>query len=120
MGRNKFRVPKSVYYQCIWLLKDIDRLRRLEAAAEYHRNEDEFVCFVDEDDIIKDSNVLEQAIWKLECIRRAAEELPEEYRQHTIDSIVYGLKYDDAAHENTWRRWRQVFIRELAHNLLLI
>ena len=31
-----------------------------------------------------------------------------------------GLQIGDIAHENTWRKWRQVFIRELAKNLLLI
>ena len=31
MRKNEYSVPKAVYYQCIWLIKDIDRLRKLEA-----------------------------------------------------------------------------------------
>ena len=120
MSSSRYRVPKSVYYQCIWTVKDMDRLRRLEAADNLERYKKEFVFFVDDDEIIKDRKVLTQAKWKLDCIRQAVDELPSEYRQGTIDSIVYNLPFSDMAHENTWRKWRQVFIRELAKNLLLI
>lgn len=120
MNRNRLRVPKAVYYQCIWIIKDLDRLRRLEAAASYARSEDEFVFFVDEEDVIRDAGVLSQARHKLDCVRAALGLVPEEYRQKTLDSIIYGIPFDDMAHENTWRKWRQFFIRELAKKLMLI
>jgi len=113
-------VPKAVYYQCVWTVKDIDRLRRLEAISSYTKNNDELVFFVDDEQVIRNAEVLTQAAWKLECIRKAIEEVPAEYRQGTLDCLVYNLPFADVAHENTWRRWRQVFIRELAKNLLLI
>lgn len=116
----KPRLPKAVYYQCVWVLKDLDRLRRLEAADTLRHSSDEKVFFVDEDELIRDAEVLEEARRKLECIRDAIAEVPYEYRQRTMDSIVYGIPFDDVAHENTWRKWRQVFIRELAKNLMLI
>ena len=120
MSRKRFRVPKAVYYQCIWIIKDLDRLRRLEAAGNYGHTEDEFVFFVDDEEIIRDAGVLTQARFKLDGVRGALALVPEEYRQKTIDSIIYGIPFDDMAHENTWRKWRQFFIRELAKNLLLI
>ncbi len=119
MGKRS-RVPKAVYYQCIWILKDMDRLRRLEAADNVRHNRDEKVFFVDEDELIRDGEVLEEAKRKLECIRDAIAEVPYEYRQRTMDSLIYGTPFEDMAHENTWRKWRQVFIRELAKNLMLI
>ena len=67
-----------------------------------------------------DSEVLEKAKWKLSCIRRALIKIPEEYRQTTLDCISYNVPYGDMAHENTWRKWRQVFVWELAKNLFLI
>ena len=120
MGKKKLRVPKAVYYQCIWIIKDLDRLRRLEATDRYNHSEDEFVFFVDEEEVIRDAGVLTQARFKLDCVRAALGLVPEEYRQKTLDSIIYGIPFDDMAHENTWRRWRQFFIRELAKNLMLI
>ena len=120
MSRKMMRLPKAVYYQCIWIVKDIDRLRRLEAAGHYGHGKDEFVFFVDDEEVIRDTEVLLQARYKLECVREALAVVPPEYRQNTIDSIVYSIPFDDMAHENTWRKWRQVFIRELAKNLMLI
>lgn len=120
MSNNKFRVPKPVYYQCVWILKDMDRLRRLEAISSYTQSSDELVFFVDDEEVIRNAEVLTQAAWKLDCIRKAIAKLPKEYRQSTIDCIVYNVPFGDMAHENTWRKWRQVFIRELAKNLLLI
>ena len=120
MTERKDRVPKQVYFQCIWTVKDIERLKRLEAISNYSKDSNEMVFFMDEEDVIRDAAVLEQAAWKLGCIRKAITKLPKEYRQATIDSIVFNVPYGDIAHENTWRKWRQVFIRELAKNLLLI
>lgn len=120
MEGDKHRVPRPVYFQCFWTVKDIDRLKRLEAIGNYSHKPDEMVFFVDDEEVIRNAEVLTQAAWKLECIREAIKKVPEEYRQATIDSIVYNVPFGDVAHENTWRKWRQVFIRELAKNLLLI
>ena len=111
MRKNEYTVPKAVYYQCIWLLKDLDRLRKLEAVSNYAAGEDELVFFMD---------ILNKAKWRLNCIRRALIKIPEEYRQGTLDCISYNVPYSDMAHENTWRKWRQVLIWELAKNLFLI
>lgn len=120
-GRNT-RIPRAVYFQCIWVLKDIDRLRRLEAADDHREMfaEDEYIFFESDEDVVKNADVFTHAKWKLGCVRRAIEKVPEEYRQTTIDSIVYNLPFSDMAHENTWRKYRRIFIRELAQNLLLI
>lgn len=120
METRKYRVPKPVYYQCFWTVKDIDRLKRLEAISNYTGKADELVFFVDDEEVIRNAEVLTQAAWKLDCIRKAIRKVPKEYRQATIDNIVYNLPFSDIAHENTWRKWRLVFIRELAKNLLLI
>lgn len=120
MANNKFRVPKAVYYQCFWMIRDIDRLRKLEAVANYAPQNDELVFYVDDEDVIRNAEVLTQARHNLECIRKALLEIPEEYRQSTLDCISYNVPYGDMAHENTWRKWRQVLIWELAKNLFLI
>ena len=120
VGRGAYKVPKAVYFQCIWILKDMDRLRRLEAAATVPGSDDELVFFVDDEQMILDDKVIALARERLGCIRRALSVLPEEYRQSTLDCVVLGVRYSDTAHFNTWRRWRQIFIFELAKNLHLI
>ncbi len=120
MGKDVYRLPKPVYYQCVWIIKDMDRLRMLEAADSQAKEHGEHVFFAEHEEIIKRADVLAHARWKLDCVRRSLEILPHEYRQGTIDSIIYSIPYGDMAHENTWRKWRLRFIRELAKNLMLI
>ena len=120
MSEREMRLPKAVYYQCLWTVKDMERLKRLEAAGSHTGGEGDMIFFVDEDDVIRSAAALEQAAWRLDCIRRALRRLPEEYRQYTVDNILYNIPFNDMAHENTWRKWRQVFLRELAKNLMLI
>lgn len=117
---NIYKVPKAVYYQCIWLVKDLERLRRIEAAGKVPMGDDELVFFVDDEKIVMDAEVLVIARESLRCIRKALQSIPKEYRQSTIDCIVFGVPYADTAHYNTWRKWRQIFIYELAKNLHLI
>ena len=120
MRDKRNRIPKAVYYQCIWLIKDMDRLRQLEAIGSYIDKDDEFVYFVDSSDVIRKADVIEQAVWKLGCVRDALMKVPQEYRQSTLDCITYNVPFGDMAHENTWRKWRNVFIAELAKNLMLM
>lgn len=120
MAKDVYKMPRAVYYQCIWLVKDIDRLRKFEAVEQYVSESGNTVFFVDDEEVIRSKDVLLHAGWKLDCIRRALETVPEEYRKNTIESIVYNIPYSDMAHENTWRKWRLAFIRELAKNLKLL
>jgi len=66
------------------------------------------------------SEVVEESIWKIKCIRDALNTIPEEYRANIIESIYTGEMPREIAHENTLKRWRRKFIRELAYNLNLI
>lgn len=89
-------LPKPVYYQCIWTVRDIDRLKLIESSDEYARR-------------------------RLSAIYEALEVVPEEYRDDLLESIAYyGEGYRDNAHENTWKHWKKVYIRELAQKLHLI
>ncbi len=120
MDTRTYRLPKAVYYQCIWTVKDMERLQRLSMAADKGFRENEIVFFEVDEDAIDNREVLRQAKVKLGCIKRALQEVPEEYRRGTIESIVEGLPFSGLAHENTWRKWRKVFIRHLARELCLI
>ena len=105
-GRIYGHMPKEVYYQCIWLVKDLDRLRKLEAMSSFCDEIDAPVFF---DDVALESSerrVLKQACVHLDCIRKALDKIPEEYRVDLLDNIVYGGSAYDFAHENTWKKWR--------------
>ena len=117
---EKFRLPKAVYYQCVWTVKDIDRLYRLDALKRHNESDDEIVLFEDEGCRLMRPAVMDEAAWKLSCIKEALKAVPEEYRIDTIESIADGSMPVTIAHENTWKKWRRIFIKELAGKLNLI
>ena len=114
------RLPKEVYHQCMWIVRDLDRLYRLDAIHRHGKRDDELVFYEEEDCRTFGSEVTGEAARKIVCIRRALTSVPEEYRVDVLDSIVEGVRPPEYAHENTWRKWRRIFIGELAANLNLI
>lgn len=120
MDKRTYHMPKAVYYQCVWTVKDMERLKKLAMVADAGFKENEIVFFEVDEDAIENKEVLDQAKFKLGCIKRALQKIPREYRRGIIESIADGRPYSVIAHDNTWRRWRKVFIRHLASELNLI
>ena len=114
------RLPKEVYHQCMWIVRDLDRLYRLDAIHRHGKRDDELVFYEDENCRSFGHEVVAEAAKKIVCIRDALTRVPEEYRVDVLDSIVEGVRPPAIAHENTWKKWRRVFITELAYNLNLI
>lgn len=119
--RNATRLPREVYYQCIWIVKDLRRIEKLAARLVDRSSfaDDEIVLFMDETGGMQRLDVLEEAARKRECIYAALETVPEEYREAIIENIVDLKLYDDNAHSNTYKKWKQRFIYELAGKLNL-
>lgn len=118
--KNCGRTPKAVHHQCMWIIRDLDRLYRLDAIHRHGKRDDELVFFEDENCRLISPAVTEEAARKIACIKKALLAIPEEYRMELLDGIVEGIKPSAVAHENTWKKWRRIFIRELASNLKLI
>lgn len=99
---SSYLVPKEVYQQCVWMIRDSERLYQLaldvEVAAE----------------------VSSAARNRIEAIDEALNTIPEEYRYGLIKHVKNRLPYEDFAHENTWKKWQRRFVYELAINLMLI
>ena len=92
-------LPRPVYYQCIWIVRDMDRMRQLIQ----NRPESAALCRE-----------------KLAAIDAALSFIPHEYRDGIITNIVDKRAFGDGANINTWKKWKQRFIFELATNLSMI
>lgn len=118
-----YSLPKAVYYQALYAVRDYDRLR-----AEY-------------DDILHASAappdglphgsgsgqpVADKAIrlnaisTKLMAIERALNGIPPEYRRGVLDNVRYGAPYPYTASYPTWSRWRRRFLWLAAKYLRLL
>lgn len=115
---------RNIYKQCVWIIKDYYRLLAL---SEMDKNDygssvlikDINDCGFEEYGHIMGQNVIDEAKFKIQCISNALLEVPEEYRSGLFKNIVENEDFDDDASYNTWKRWKLVFIRNLARNLNL-
>ena len=137
------KLPREVYYRCLWTVRDVTSLRQLADTAslvagsmsEYPDREgtidhgrrqtfDEGVfdhsrMQTSDDDtyMILSERVVKQAASDIRCIQSALEHVPDVYRKGIMDNIVMKTPFDDLAHPNTWKRWKLVFLYELAREL---
>lgn len=120
---NIYNLPKEVYYQCIWLVKDSPRLRNLVQNSIHSGKLGEEPRFYEYGSLannLRPSNCVHKAYERLNCIDQALYEIPLEYRDGLINNIVYKKEYPDFAHSNTWKTWKQRYIYILARKLELI
>ena len=63
------RIPKAVHHQCMWIVRDIDRLYRLDAIYRHGNRDDELVFYEDENCRCIRYEVMREASGKLDCIK---------------------------------------------------
>ena len=96
-------IPRSIYFECIWIIRDKKRLERILAS-----NIDEY------------GEVERNAYYKLDAIHMAILKIPAEYMGVILKSITYGIKNTNIyIHENTIKKYKREFIYQLAKNLAL-
>lgn len=114
---DKSRVlPTAVYHQCIWLVRDMPRMKEIVYDHEYGTTLAES-GIVDSSLALKPVREIEAAAARLEAIRKALLVVPEEYREGVLTSVIVRGGFLDTANINTWKKWKQVFIYELARKL---
>ena len=165
-------LSREVYYRCIWMVRDIERIRRLTdmkpgahhemqqgarpgahlrkngtqqdaenraggtlaaedvdlasdaaLAGEVTKGEDAALAGEaadEEDTILVNEMTIERACFEMKAIVAAMEAVPEAYRRGVFRNIVFKEQFEDTAHPNTWKKWKTVFINELARKLFLV
>ena len=116
---SNIKLPREVYYRCVWIVRDRSRLERLASLldenAEFTWNEET----VTDAAVVSDA-AIHHAAHELECMELALNSIPEVYREGLLDNIINKTPFGDFAHPNTWKRWKLVFLYELAGALDLI
>ena len=113
------KLPREVYYRCLWTVRDVTRLRQLADTASIVTGSVSGSLDREDDDtyMILSERVVRQAASDVRCIQSALEHVPDVYRKGIMDNIVMRIPFDDLAHPNTWKRWKLVFLYELAREL---
>lgn len=129
-GRD-IKLPRAVYYRCLWTVRDMARLEQIEELLRIGAEQDAAGSFGSHTDFSGDDmsdgpvqlitdETAAHAAFDLGCIRRALLKIPQDYRENLLDNIINKTPYGDFAHPNTWKRWKLVFMYELARELRLI
>ncbi len=106
-------LPREVYYRCIWTVRDMERMSRLVSAASSSDAPGMEDMIIDRDAVMSSAGILK-------CINESIESVPEVYRLGIMDNIINRKPFGDIAHPNTWKRWKKVFLCELARHLHMI
>ena len=123
-------LPQPVYRQALWAVKDLLRLRsRLSelrraayAVAERNlldrcvRSGGGFVCDSTGNNAVEIANLS----CRIDAIVSAFDAVPEKYRAGIENKLVYDVPYSDDFHPNTWKRWQQVYLYNVAINLHIL
>ena len=125
---KNYVLPETVYRQALWAVKDLNRLKEeLNKAVENVDNIHSPNFFNESigsgfysDVTAKKADKLIALTNRIESIETALFSIPERYREGIRRKLVDGKSYGDEFHPNTWKKWQQVYIYNVAKNLELI
>ncbi len=123
-------LPQPVYRQALWAVKDLSRLRNrliqlrqdaymagsYDFTAAHSERSDSKIYDITGSKAVEIANLSR----RIAAIERAFDVLPEKYRAGIEDKLVKDMPYGDFAHPNTWKKWQQVFIYNVAVNLEIL
>ncbi len=119
---NPFWLPKAVYYQALYAVRDYDRLCEeyrdiLNGSAPSADGQPRGTKIGDPTE--QKAERLLEVSEKLDAIERALNQLPEEYRMIVFNNVRYQRPYPYTAGVSTWSRWRRRFLFYVAKYLHL-
>ena len=127
--QTKFKnlvMPDAVYYQCIWAVRDLDRMEEELRNIEQDINSGDIKSTSIVSDGINSYSVSKPTEFKavqkaqlekrVEAIRDALDTVPFAYRQFILDNIVKQKQYKCFPNK-LWRIWKQRFLFNVAKNL---
>lgn len=122
---KEFLLPETVYRQALWAAKDLPRLKeRLElklhhescmpgsSLCERTSQPGRYSDFTG-----KRASEIANLAMRVESIESALFTIPEKYREGMQSKLFYGKEFGDDFHPNTWKKWQQVYIYNVAVNL---
>lgn len=127
---NSYVLPQPVYRQALWAVKDMARLlSKLEEMKQnaYTVGERDYLfpCISKDEGRVCDVTAIKAVdiaflSQRIEAIEKAFEFIPPKYRDGIRQKLMYDIPYSDSFHHNTWKKWQQVYIYNVAVNLHIL
>lgn len=121
--KTKYRLPREVYHQTLWVIRDYSRMKAEEDAIIFESpappdGQPHGTATLDE--TFSKAARREERIRKTRAIETALEIVPEEYRRGVWDSVQEQKAFPLDADRSTYSRWKSRFIWEAANRLGIV
>lgn len=123
---KSYLLPEAVYRQALWAVKDLPRMR--EKLMELEQSIDRLPQIytgqprcsgIHADLTAARAGQMANLAMRIRIIEDSLKIVPEKYQDGILDKVAYGVPYPDLHHSNTWKRWQQVFLYQVAVGLQL-
>ena len=121
------KLPEAVYRQALWAVKDLPRMK--EKLMELEEMLDGLPsAYVDtprkssgtvSDQTAQLASRMANLAFRIQMIEGSLQAVPAVYRDGILGKLAYGIPYSDCFHANTWKRWQQVYLYQVAMELHL-
>ncbi len=120
-------LPETVYRQAVWAVKDLPRMREklriLESSldsmplTETGQPRSSGNGYADLT-AMRASQIVNLTT-RIHTIEECLKYVPEKYRDGILSKLAYGVPYPDSYHINTWKKWQQTYLYQVALGLQL-
>lgn len=119
---DQYTLPKNVYYQALYAVRDYARLRNEYNEMLYRSStpDGQPHSTMPGDPTGRLAVRISELSDKLTAIDRALHMIPEEYRRGVADNVMYGCRYPYTACMKTWSNYRRKFLFYTAKYLRLL
>ena len=121
------KLPEAVYRQALWAVKYLPRMK--EKLMELEEMLDCLPsAYVDtprkssgtvSDQTAQLASRMANLAFRIQMIEGSLQAVPAVYRDGILGKLAYGIPYSDCFHANTWKRWQQVYLYQVAMELHL-
>ena len=116
--KQKYNISRTAYHRALWMIRDRDRLQQAAddlltvSALPTDHIGSKGVSFYDP--VVIAASKRERYLKELDVINEALQEIPEEYREGILQSIMDQKPYPLTADRTTFSRWKSRLITSVA------
>lgn len=126
---RSYVLPTAVYRQALWAVRDLGRMKEKLAALELAVDQvggaimDGIPCSRGGQPADRTGRLggeMANLSMRIRTIERAIFVVPEQFRSGIISYLAYHVPYSETYHRNTWKKWQQVYLYQVAVDLMLL
>ena len=115
-------LPETVYRQALWAVKDLPRMREklreleevLDSMPQEYTDMPHGSGGRPADLTALRAGEIAGLSMRIRAIEDCLKCIPEKYQDGILDKLAYGVPYPDCSHLNTWKKWQQVYLYQVA------